>query len=72
MIDFEIIGKECRKVRVDLGLSQADVAIETGFTPQHICGFEHGRSASAELLAWYVANGYDLKSYAWGAYYGNK
>ena len=48
------IGKECRSIREDLGLTQAEVGKAIGYTQRSISDFECGKADSALILWYYV------------------
>ena len=54
------IGKRCKEFRYEIGYTQSDVAIETGYNDKTVAGFEQGRNNNAILLAWYISKGMTL------------
>lgn len=52
--DMVKLGKLCRRARRRRDITQKQVASATGYSVENICGFEHGRSANAKLLLWYI------------------
>ena len=52
--DMAKIGKVCRRARRRRDYTQKQAAIETGYSTENICGFEHGRNCNAKLLLWYM------------------
>lgn len=51
------IAQRCKEFRYEIGYTQSDVAIETGYNDKTVAGFEQGRNNNAILLAWYVSKG---------------
>lgn len=51
------LGEYCRMTRKNKGLTQDDVAQDTGFTQQNISAFERGENNNAMLLLWYIKYG---------------
>ena len=55
------IGKACRRYRVEvMKISQAVVALETGYTVQHISKFERGQTNNMMIFVWYLKQGFRL------------
>ena len=57
MTRAKIIGQLCKRHRRRLGLTQSDVAKQTGYTTANISSFETGRNNNMFILLWYVLNG---------------
>ena len=55
------LGKVCREHRKVLGVSQAIVANETGYTRQNISKFENGNNINVIILGWYFNNGLTIE-----------
>lgn len=55
MNDAENFGSVIKKIRLEHGLTQNDVAMDLGVTPGYICNVENGRTAmSTRLLVYYA------------------
>lgn len=48
-------GKDARSARERLGLTQFQVAVELGITPQHVSNFERGRHQLSGRVRWQLA-----------------
>jgi transcriptional regulator with XRE-family HTH domain len=48
-------GDDARTARERLGMTQFQVAVELGVTPQHISNFERGRHQLSPRLRWQLA-----------------
>lgn len=57
MTRAKIIGQLCKRHRRRLGLTQSDVAKQTGYTTANISSFETGRNNNMFILLWYMSNG---------------
>lgn len=54
-IDLENYGDIIKKLRVNMGLTQKEVAEDLGVTPGYICNVENGRTAmSLKVLMYYA------------------
>lgn len=56
-----MIGQICRDFRMTLGLSQSQVARETGYTRSAVSRFESEGRANYDILMWYIDHGLDLR-----------
>lgn len=54
------IARECKKLRLELGYTQYDVADEVRTTSANICEFENARNDSATIMLWYVQHGLNI------------
>ena len=71
MIDTYVMGQTCKELRVELGITQQQVADETGYSYRNISSFENGRNNNACILLWYISHGYTIRDYERGVmYYG--
>lgn len=52
---LKTMGNECKRIRLDRGYTQEDVAKEIGVPLYDIQAFENGRSNNAVILLWYVS-----------------
>lgn len=55
------IGTICRDFRITLGISQAEVAKQTGYTRSAVSRFESEGRANYDILMWYIDHGLDLR-----------
>lgn len=53
---LKYVGNICAKARRNAGLSQFDVAAQTGYTRSNIAMFESGRCNNVMILIWYLEN----------------
>ena len=51
------VGAMCKQYRESQGVTQADVAVATGYSEQNISSFETGRTNNMILLLWYIDDG---------------
>ena len=55
------IIKLCKEYRMNvLGMTQADIANELGYTRTNISEFENGRNRNFAIFLWYIGNGLPL------------
>lgn len=54
------VGSACRNRRVELGMTQQDVARATGYSVENISAFENGRNSNYVILMWYAHHGLDV------------
>lgn len=55
------IIKLCKEYRINiLGMTQADVANELGYTRTNISEFENGRNRNFAIFLWYIGKGLPL------------
>ena len=52
----------CKEFRQSLGIFQAEVAKDTGYSLENISKFEHGHNNNMKIFLWYVSKGF-LDSY---------
>lgn len=62
MVDNKELGKICQKFRRRQGISQLNVAIETGYSVENISAFECGRNNNVLIFLWYVYHGMTAKN----------
>lgn len=57
------LGEMCARVRRRHGITQVQVAIDTGYSTENICAFERGRNNNAMVFAWYIrrANDHEIE-----------
>lgn len=72
MVDLKLLGKMCKKYRIEIGYLQSDVAKETGYTSENISSFETGRNDNAKILLWYLSKGLDYEYIKRGLSNGKK
>ena len=57
------IIKLCKEYRMNvLGMTQADVANELGYTRTNISEFENGRNRNFAIFLWYIGKGLPLSN----------
>ncbi len=59
--DLKMIGLRCRNFRIAMGIKQARVAVDTGYSVENISSFERGHNDNARILLWYLVNGLSVK-----------
>lgn len=57
------VCRMCKEYRIYIGLTQSDVARDTGYSEQNISSFETGRTNNMILLLWYIDKGIFTTSY---------
>lgn len=54
------ITKSCREWRLNNGFTLKDIAIDSGYSIQNICAFEHGRTNNMIILLTYASKGFNV------------
>lgn len=52
-----LMGEMCKRYRENVGITQAQVAEETGYSEQNISSFETGRTNNMLIFLYYVNRG---------------
>lgn len=58
---LKTIGANCKRWRVDHGYFQQDVADDTLYSVENVCGFENGRNDNLRIVLWYMLHGMTLE-----------
>lgn len=58
--DLRRIGYACKIFRQSLGISQAEVAEQTGYSESNISSFETGRTNNMMILLYYLRQGMEV------------